>query len=178
MASPRFNELGLWPLSNDTLPAIMSLQKEAFHLVVAFLEEGVEAGWGGLVDIAATLGTAKLQDRRVILQQIGRKYKAVLARQMVEHISITEWSMYAVSGVKRLELLVRAEQLQWGYDPYTELFKALREENDFAERAALKVAEHSRWFGQELIPDGGTHGSLDEFCNRVLAPTFVKWMLL
>ena len=148
-------------------------------MVVAFLEEGVEAGLGGLVDIAATLGTAKLQDRRVILQQIGRKYKAVLARQMVEHISITEWSMDAVSGVKRLELLVRAEQLQLGYyEPCTDVAKALREENDFAKRAALEVAEHSRWFGQELIPDGGTHGSLDEFCNRVLAPTFVKWMLL
>jgi len=133
---------------------------------------------GGLVDIVATLGTAKLQDRRVILQQIGRKYKAVLARQMVEHISITEWSMFAVSQVKQLRLLVLAERLQWGYDPYTELAKALREEIDFAEYAVLKVAEHSRWFGQELIPDGGTHGSLDEFCNRVLAPTFVKWMLL
>jgi len=169
----------LWPLSNDTLPVAMSLQKEAFHLVIAFLEEGVEAGLGGLVDIVATLGTAKLQDRRVILQQIGRKYKAVLASQMVEHISNTEWSMFFVSQVKQLALLVRAERLQLGYnDPYTELAKALREEIDSAEYVMLKVAEHSRWFGQELIPDGGTHGSLDEFCNRVLTPTFAKWMRL
>ena len=55
----------------------MSLQKEAFHVVAAFLEEGLEADLGGLVDVLTMMTTSRLADRRPMLRGIGMKFQHI-----------------------------------------------------------------------------------------------------
>ena len=60
----------------------MALQKEAFHLVVAFLEDGLEADLGGMVDVLAVMTTSRLADRRPTLHGIGAKFHRIAVMKL------------------------------------------------------------------------------------------------
>jgi len=148
MASPRLNELGLWPRSNDTLPVAMSLQKEAFHVVAAFLEEGLEADLGGLVDVLTMMTTSRLADRRPMLRGIGMKF---------QHIADTKLDRWLLLQ-KRVddadnETMVRAQLLREEMDRVGKFFDC------------CKDITGERWFPLT-------------FHVKVLTPTFAKWMRL
>jgi hypothetical protein len=149
----------------------MSIQKEAFHLVVAFLEEGVEVGGlQGLTDIVATLGTAKLQDRQVILRRIGLTYGAVAAAKNSEW---WWWENRAADACNEFLAVMNndpdleEEPTQEARDSATHRWITLSDQSD-------RVAKASKeWLGQ--IGEEGMH-----FCElyAIVEPTLAKWASL
>ena len=138
----------MWPLSNDTLPVAMSLQKEAFHVVAAFLEEGLEADLGGLVDVLTMMTTSRLADRRPMLRGIGMKF---------QHIADTKLDRWLLLQ-KRVddadnESMVRAQLLREEMDRVGKFFDC------------CKDITGEMWFPLK-------------FHDKVLTPTFAKWMRL
>ena len=170
MASPRLNELGLWPLSNDTLPVAMSLQKEAFHVVAAFLEEGLEADLGGLVDVLTMMTTSRLADRRPMLRGIGMKF---------QHIADTKLDRWLL--------------LQKRVDDADNEYAALVD-NDvpFALKPSIYVVVEAMVRAALLREEMNRAGKFFDCCkkitgemwfpltfhDKVLTPTFAKWMRL
>jgi len=193
-------------LAPSPLPAAMSLQKEAFHLVIAFLADGAENNLGALVDIVTTFGTAKLQDRRLILRAIGRKYSVVMARKVHEWTNIESERDRAIEDIhlvsRRQDMETDPERVESNWLKICDIDDRINDLNE-------QRAEISMWFGQALIPasgliwhrnDKGPFGGyavcagcdpdenpigcpfcdycLDDFRTKVLAPTFAKWSSL
>ena len=126
----------------------MSLQKEAFHVVAAFLEEGLEADLGGLVDVLTMMTTSRLADRRPMLRGIGMKF---------QHIADTKLDRWLLLQ-KRVddadnETMVRAQLLREEMDRVGKFFDC------------CKDITGEMWFPLT-------------FHVKVLTPTFAKWMRL
>ena len=126
----------------------MSLQKEAFHVVAAFLEEGLEADLGGLVDVLTMMTTSRLADRRPMLRGIGMKF---------QHIADTKLDRWLLLQ-KRVddadnETMVRAQLLREEMDRVGKFFDC------------CKDITGEMWFPLT-------------FHDKVLTPTFAKWMRL
>ena len=148
----------------------MSLQKEAFHLVTAFLEDGLEADLGGLVDVLAVMTTSRLADRRPMLHGIGTKF------QRIADMKLDEWmTLYNRVDDARNEVLALVnndpdlEQVptQADRDDAERTWKVLRNEMDQVEQFFDCCKDIT---GRWLFPF--------EFHDRVLTPTFAKWMRL
>ena len=170
MANPRLNELGLWPLSSDTLPIAMSLQKEAFHLVAFFLEDGLEADLGGMVDVLALMTTSRLADRRPMLHGIGAKFQRIAVMKLDQwwllHKRVDDADNELLAVVNNDPNLAQ-RPTQADKDDAMRTWKALRDEMDLA----------GQFF--DCCKDiTGREWDIDEFYDRVLMPTFAKWMRL
>jgi len=186
----------------------MSLQKEAFHLVIAFLADGAENNLGALVDIVTTFGTAKLQDRRLILRAIGRKYSVVMARKVHEWTNMESERDQAIEDIhlvsRRQDMETDPERVESNWLKICDIQDRIDDIND------EQLPAITMWFGQKLIPASGLIRlyskllcgeyvdvsvcsrcdpddewfcsycgfCLDEFRARVLAPTFAKWSSL
>ena len=165
MASPRLNEPGLWPRSNDTLPVAMSLQKEAFHVVAAFLEEGLEADLGGLVDVLTMMTTSRLADRRPMLRGIGMKFQRIADTKLDAWITLQNAT---ASAYNEACAVIAARQLtEEDRDDTVDTWNTLHDEWD-------RVGE----FFDCCKDITGRWWDINEFHDRVLTPTFAKWMRL
>ena len=152
------------------MPAAMALQKEAFHLVVAFLEDGLEADLGGMVDVLAVMTASRLADRRPMLHEIGAKF------QRIAVMKLDRWWL-----------------LQKRVDDADNEYAAM-ENNDlvFERRPTIvdvvKAMVRAHTLREEMDRVGqffdcrkditGREWDIDEFHDRVLMPTFAKWMRL
>jgi len=147
----------------------MSLQKEAFHLVVGFMGQGLEADLGGLNDMLATMTSSRLADRRQILHGIGTKFQRVADMKLYEwdrlHQVVEDAYNEACALVNHDPDLVE-EPTQEQKDNAVRTWKNLRERQD----------RLGQFFNCEDIT--GRSWFMDEFHYRVLRPTFAKWMRL
>ena len=160
----------MWPLSSDTLPIAMSLQKEAFHVVAAFLEDGLEADLGGMVDVLALMTTSRLADRRPMLHGIGAKFQRIAVMKLDRWWLLQKrfddaYNELAAVANNDPNLAQRPTQVDW-VDAML-ICKALRDEMDQVGQFfdCRKDITEREW-------------DIDEFHDRVLMPTFAKWMRL
>jgi hypothetical protein len=165
------------PLSNDTLPVAMSLQKEAFHLVAFFLEDGLEADLGGMVDVLALMTTSRLADRRPMLHGIGAKFQRIAVMKLDRWWLLQKrfddaYNELAAVANNDPNLAQRPTQVDW-VDAML-ICKALRDEMDQVGQFfdCRKDITGREW---DIT---GREWDIDEFHDRVLMPTFAKWMRL
>jgi len=112
------------------------------------LEEGLEADLGGLVDVLTMMTTSRLADRRPMLRGIGMKF---------QHIADTKLDRWLLLQ-KRVddadnETMVRAQLLREEMDRVGKFFDC------------CKDITGEMWFPLT-------------FHDKVLTPTFAKWMRL
>ena len=157
-------------LAPSPLPAAMALQKEAFHLVATFLEDGLEADLGGMVDVLAVMTTSRLADRRPMLHGIGAKFQRIAVMKLDRWRLLKNRFDDADNELAAVEhndpnLAWRPTQADW-VDAFC-TWKALRDEMHQVEKFFDCCKDITgRWF----FPF--------EFHDRVLTPTFAKWMRL
>ena len=148
----------------------MSLQKEAFHLVAFFLEDGLEADLGGMVDVLALMTTSRLADRRPMLHGIGAKFQRIAVMKLDRWWLLKNRFDDADNELAAVEhndpdLEQRPTQADW-VDAFCN-WKALRDEMD-------QVGQFFDCY-KDIT---GREWDIDGFHDRVLMPTFAKWMRL
>ena len=158
-------------LAPSPLPAAMSLQKEAFHLVVAFLEDGLEADLGGMVDVLAVMTASRLADRRPMLHEIGAKFQRIAVMKLDQwwllHNRVDD-AYYEALAVVNNDPNLAEELTQENKDDAVRTWKALRDE----------MHQVEGFFDCCKDITGREWTDIDEFYDRVLMPTFAKWMRL
>ena len=144
-------------------------QKEAMHLVVDFMEQGLEADFAGMVDILATMTSSRLADRRPILHRIGTKF------QVIAEMKLDEWERLH----KRVEDAYNEACAVVNNDPNL-VEEPTKEDKDDVVRIWQTLRDKLDRLGQFHNCEGitGDWWLIDSFHYRILAPTLAKWSLL